>query len=298
MMAVAILALAGTAAASCEGTATYAQLLRLPHTPPDLVSAYGPAPEQVGELWLPHGPAPFPVVVVLHGGCWFASVDRAYLQPLAARLASAGFAVWLPEYRRLGSPGGGWPGTFQDAAAAVDHLRVLAEGQPLDLTRVVVLGHSAGGHLALWLAARPGLPPDTPVSSPDPFPLRGVVSLAGIPDLQQASLRGVCGSAPSQLLGDDPQTTISLASPAERLPLNVPQRLLGGDCDGIVPPDLASGFALRAVAAGDQATARILPGANHFDLVDPTGAAWTTVLSAVRRLVAPPRPVRPAAAAD
>lgn len=284
-------------AAQCEGTTTYSALLAMESPDADRMVAYGTDPLQVGELRAPLGDGPFPVVIALHGGCWLAAYDLDYMRPIAAALAAAGFAVWMPEYRRLGDDGGGWPGTFQDVAAAADYLRGLATELPLDLGRVVVLGHSAGGHLGLWLAARRTLPPGTPVSGDEPLPVRGVVSLSGIPNLREAAIRGLCHDAPSRLLGADWETAIALASPVERLPLGVPLRLIAGDCDTIVPADVATGFAVRAAAAGDDVAAEVIAGAGHFDLVSPAADPWPVVVATIRELVATPRPARPADAA-
>ncbi|RSV20803.1 alpha/beta hydrolase [Sphingomonas sp. ABOLH] len=134
------------------------QLHALPVTAPTLVEAYGPDPLQIGELRLPAGPGPFPVVMVIHGGCWTKGYETlAGTAPLASALTDKGVATWNIEYRQVGDTRGGWPGTFQDWGAALDHLRVLARTQPLDLKHVVTVGHSAGAHAALWLAARPRL---------------------------------------------------------------------------------------------------------------------------------------------
>src|SRR6185437_307494 len=129
-------------------------MLRLPHAPSGALRlAYGTDPNQFGDLWLPSGAGPHPVVVFLHGGYWRARYDISYTHPIAADLAARGIAVWNLEYRRVGQSGGGWPGTFEDVARGFDALHDLAQQHSLDLARVVVMGHSAGGHLAFWLAA-------------------------------------------------------------------------------------------------------------------------------------------------
>src|SRR5258708_5269307 len=152
--------------------------------------SYGKDPLQFADLRVPSGKGPFPVVMVIHGGCWLAEYDLAYIGRLSAALTEKGIATWTVEYRRVGNPGGGAPGTFEDIASAAAHLRVLAKEYPLDLKRVVAVGHSAGGHLALWLASS--------------FPLRGVVSLAGVTDLRVAAEQHVCGDAVPRLLGVSP----------------------------------------------------------------------------------------------
>lgn len=252
-----------------------------PQPAADARERYGPDSLQVGELRLPAGPGPHPVALVLHGGCWRNQYAVDYVRPLAAALARAGVATWAVEFRRLGDPGGGWPGTFDDVAAAARHLRVLAERHPLDLSRTVYVGHSAGGQLALWLAA------ERPAGVPAP---RGVVSLAGITDLRAyAGPRG-CSSAVVPLLGGEPAAVPgrwAAASPVERVPLGVPSRLVQGARDPIVPVAQAHGFAERARAAGDDARVVLLDDAGHFDVVAPWSPAWPAVERTVLELVGP-----------
>ena len=142
-------------AGGAEHLMTPGELQALPSEPPDLRAAYGTDSSQYGELRVPSGPGPHPVVVLIHGGCFKAAYATLRdLAPMGDALRAAGIATWNLEYRRLGQTGGGWPGTYLDVASAVDHLRVLARQHPLDLGRVVIVGHSAGGHLAMWAAAR------------------------------------------------------------------------------------------------------------------------------------------------
>lgn len=262
---------------------TSRDLLALPQPPADETMAYGPAPQQIAELRLPDGPGPHPVAVVIHGGCWETPWALDHVRSFCAALAAEGWATWSLEYRRLGDPGGGWPGTFEDVARGADHLRQVARDRPLDLERVVAVGHSAGGHLALWLAARHHLPPDSPLRGEAPVRLRGVVSLAGVPDLREGAERNVCGDAIPRLMADPPglpEDRLRLGSPGELLPLRVPQRLVCGARDEIVPPDLARAYA----AAARQVEVEIVEGVGHFELVDPASRAWSAVLGAVRAL--------------
>jgi alpha/beta superfamily hydrolase len=174
---------------------TYKEVLERPGRPePDQRFAYGPEAGQSAELWLPRGHAggPLPVAVLVHGGCWVSDYPGAELVAwLADALRAQGVAVWSITYRRVGlernTMGGGYPATFLDAGAALDYLRVVAPGHGLDLSRVVTTGHSAGGHLALWLAARPRLPADSPLRVAAPLPVKAVVSLAGLPELPYAA---------------------------------------------------------------------------------------------------------------
>ena len=266
------------------------QLLALPQPPADHREPYGEAAQQFGELWLPAATpvaTRLPVVLLVHGGCWRARWGLDHVRSLGTALAKEGFAVWSLEYRRIGDEGGGWPGTFQDVARGADHLRRLAERYPLDLDRVVAMGHSAGGHLALWLAGRGRLPADSPLRAPEPLALAGVVGLAPIADLAAAAAGRVCGDAIPELLGGAPGElpgVLRQASPRELLPLGAPSRSIVGERDTIVPPALVTDYAAAARGAGDDALAEIVPNVGHFELVDPASAAWPSVRDAARAL--------------
>jgi acetyl esterase/lipase len=279
--------------ASTHSAMTSQDLLALPQPPADRTFAYGPAPQQVAELRVPKGRGPHPVVVVVHGGCWEAPWGLEHLRSLAAALTAEGWATWSLEYRRLGDEGGGWPGTFEDVARGVDHLRRAATEYPLDLDRVVALGHSAGGQLALWLAGRRHLPAGSPGTvGPSgrpvtPLRLRGVVSLAGITDLRAGAKSGICGDAIPRLLGglpEDDTLRLGQASPIERLPLGVPVRLVCGARDEIVPLEQARAYEAAAGARGDTVAVEVVAGAGHFELVDPRSSAWPAVRNALRTL--------------
>jgi len=274
--------------ASAQPLMTAQDLLALPQPPADRTIAWGPAPQQVAELRLPKGRGPHPVVIVVHGGCWQAPWGFDHVRGLAAALTAEGWATWSLEYRRLGDPGGGWPGTILDVARGADRLRETARDHPLDLDRVVALGHSAGGQLALWLAARPRLPGGSPLRTGTPLRLRGVVSLAGITDLRAGAASGVCGDAIPQLLGGPPQDhagRLSQSSPIERLPLGVPVRLVCGARDAIVPIGQARAYEAAAKRAGDRVAVEVVEGAGHFELVAPGSSAYPAVRDAVRSFV-------------
>jgi acetyl esterase/lipase len=289
VLAVLVLAAAVSPAAEEPPVKSAADAVALPRPAADHRLSYGSDPLQFGELRLPPGPGPHPVAVVIHGGCWLAEYDLGYVSALAAALAEAGVATWSVEYRRVGNDGGGWPGTFADLAAAADHLRALAATHALDLGRVAAVGHSAGGHLALWLAARHRLAAGDPLRGPSPLPLAGVVALAGIPDLATYASPDGCGAAVAELLGDEPGAVpdrLRRASPAELLPLGLPCVLVVGELDTIVPPRHAEAYAAAAAAAGDQVRVLSLPDAGHFELVAPGSAAWPAVRDAVLGIVA------------
>lgn len=254
--------------------------------------AYGADPSAFGELTLPPGDGPVPVVVVVHGGFWRSAYGLDLGRPLAADLARAGVAAWNVEYRRVGD-GGGWPATFADVAAAVDLLAgpgQEAAGGRLDLGRVVAVGHSAGGHLAAWLAARPGLPAGTPGAGPR-VRLRGVVSQAGVLDLVDCAEQCLGRGAVAELLGGRPDRVpdrYALASPAARVPLGVPVVAVHGDADANVPIRQSERYVAAALAAGDDAELVRLPGVDHFAVIDPADPAWRTCRDAALRLLGRP----------
>jgi acetyl esterase/lipase len=265
------------------------EILSLAHPEPDARIPYGPDELQFGELRIPEGTGPHAVAIVLHGGCWRARYDIGHTRAFADALRREGFAVWSLEYRRVGNPGGGWPGTFLDVASGADYLRSLAASRPLDLERVAAVGHSAGGHLAFWLAARRGLGGASEIRGAcDPLPIAGVVSLAGVTDLRRAVAERVCDTMAAELLGGGPkeaEARYAEASPIERLPLGVPQRLVTGALDAVVPPAFGDDYVARARAEGDDASHTLVEGAGHFELIAPPTEAFRAVLKAIRALL-------------
>jgi len=255
--------------------------------------AYGPHPAQVADLHRPAGrdgptPVVVPVVVLLHGGFWQAGFGRSLMDGLARDLAVRGVAAWNIEYRRVGEPGGGWPGLLLDVAAAVDTLADLAPGERLDLDRVVAVGHSAGGHLALWLAGRGRLPAAAPGADPQ-VRLRAAVSQAGVANLAAGFAARLGGGAVGSLLGGSPARRperYRVADPAQLLPFGLPQLLVHGAADRIVPPSQSRSHALAARAVGDRVELVELAGVGHFELIDPRQDAWRAVLSRLAGLLA------------
>lgn len=247
--------------------------------------AYGKDEFQFGELRLPKTAGPHPVAVVIHGGCWMSQYGLGYMGHISAALTEAGIATWNIEYRRVGNVGGGWPGTFEDAARATDYLREIAGKYSLDLNRVVIVGHSAGGHLALLLAARKRFPKDSSLYSANPLPLRGIVSLAGITDLRKTGT--ACDKEVIQLMSGeakDKAALYNLASPIELLPLGVKQKIVQGGADNIIPMVMATDYAEAAKKKKDDVELIALKEADHFQLVDPKSPAWATVLESVKSL--------------
>lgn len=280
------------AAASSPRLMTPQDLQTLPSRAPDRRVPYGEDSSQYGELRVPAGAGPHPVVVLVHGGCFKAAYASARdLAPMADTLKSDGIATWNIEYRLLGQPGGGWPGTYLDVGRAVDYLRPLAVQYQLDLGRVVIAGHSAGGHLAMWAAARSRLPTSSALYLTDPLPVRGVIDLAGPLDMT-ANIRGyeaLCrDSVIKSMLGGTPATVpgrYQQASPIRLLPLGVPQVLVVGTHEDFVPLPLVEAYAEAARRAGDPVRVVVIPGAGHFEIASPRSSAWPRVESAIRSLL-------------
>ena len=265
-------------------------VVALPQSEPDHRLSYGNDPLQFGDLRLPEGEGPFPVVIVIHGGCWLAEYDLGYMSAFADALTSAGVATWSIEYRRVGDEGGGWPGTFQDVADAADFLLEIALEHNLDLDQTAAVGHSAGGHLALWLAGRKWLDADDPLRGEGPLALNGVVSLAGIPDLAAYAAPDGCGSAVSGLLGGEPGEVpdrLQRASPIVMVPLGVTQALVIGEHDPIVPKTQADSFVDAARQMGDSVAVTTILGAGHFELVDPSHGGFETIRADVLKALEP-----------
>jgi acetyl esterase/lipase len=265
-----------------------ADVLSRPARAPDITVSYGPLADHVADLWLPPDEmaAPAALILFLHGGFWRSAYDRRHTGPFAEAMAADGFAVCSPEYRRVGQPSGGWPGTFDDIRSAVTTLPALlaqaAGGRigrigRIDRERVVLAGHSAGGHLALWAAGPLG---------GVPVPAAGaVISLAGVSDLAACYRQGLGSNAARDLLGGSPEDfpdRYAAADPSGAIPIGVPVSLIHGTADDRVPWEQSRDFGDRASAAGDEVSRVLLPGTGHFELIDPLSAAWPSVRAEFR----------------
>ncbi|MDG4822103.1 alpha/beta hydrolase [Asanoa sp. WMMD1127] len=257
-------------------------VLVLPAAPPDAVVRYGADADHVADVRLPSAGAG-PLVVVIHGGFWRAEYDRAHTGHLAAALVAAGYPVAQLEYRRTGGAGG-WPATFDDVLAGVAALPGLVALAAADLGRPaplpgppLLVGHSAGGHLALWYAAH----------APAAARPAGVLALAPVADLVEAHRLDLDRGAVAALLGGDPEAfaaAYAAADPLPRTPLGLPTVILHGTADAQVPIALSRRFVAAAGGVDNEIALDELPEVGHFELIDPRSAAWSKVTEALRSL--------------
>ncbi len=238
---------------------------------------YGPDRSQVADLHLPGGEGPHPVVVLIHGGSWSSRYGRIVMRALAGDLQRGGWAVWNIEYRRIGN-GGGWPETFADVAGAIDLLAGV--NAPLDLDRVSLIGHSAGGHLALWAASRATLRPGAPgaISGAPAVRFQRVISQAGVCDLaggyamwHGGAVRALMGGSPAEL-----PERYAIGDPIALVPIQAPVLLVHGVLDEVVSIELSRNYENVAGKAGGRVELREIAGAagGHRRHVDPRGEAW------------------------
>jgi acetyl esterase/lipase len=267
---------------------TWPDLLERPRPAPDRTIAYGADPLQVVDLWLPAGKAPHPVVLMIHGGCWMTEVaDRTIMNWIAADLRDRGIAVWNIDYRGI-DRGGGYPGTFQDVAAAADLLARDGAGYGLKTDRIVAVGHSAGGHLALWLAARPSLPAGSPLRGDTPAMLAAAISQGGLPDLEFSSnaIGHGCGvDAPRAMAGQKSAARPDIyvdTSPIAMKPGAAHQLQVNTTLDRIAPPDYAAAYAAAMARHGASVRNVTVAGEGHVELIAPDSRAWEETIPLVR----------------
>lgn len=239
---------------------------------------YGDDPSQFADLYLPVSDTTVRgAVVIIHGGYWRSTYGAELGAPLARDLAARGYACWNLEYRRAGN-GGGWPATFDDVAVGMDHLAVAAAEHGLDLGSTTALGHSAGGHLAVWAAGRAGLPAGAPGSGTPVAQLTAVVSQAGVLNLREARALGLSDDAVENLLGEpEDAERYALADPMTAIPLHVPVYAVHGKKDTTVPLSQSESYVRAATAAGATAELAVVPG-DHFAVITPGSKAWDRIV--------------------
>jgi acetyl esterase/lipase len=252
-------------------------ILTLPPPPADARLPYGTDRNQFGDLRLPKGKGPFPVVMNIHGGFWRARYDLAHAGHLCAALTAKGLATWNLEYRRVGNEGGGWPGTLEDIGRGYRFLPQIAKQYSLDTDKTLVMGHSAGGQLALCLAAH------------EPH-VKRVISLAGVVDLQRAWEQHLSNDAVVEFLGGKPKDVPEHYRDADPMELSIKgatQWLIHGLGDDVVPPDFSHNYAEQKKKRGEDVHLLEISRAGHFDLIDPHSVAWPKVEQTVLHLLAP-----------
>jgi acetyl esterase/lipase len=248
---------------------------------------YGNEPAQFGDLRIPEGTGPFPVIMIIHGGCWLSSYDLSLMDDMAEDLTDRGYATWNLEYRRTGDPGGGWPGTFHDVAIGLNHLKTLSNDYPIDMDKIMITGHSAGGHLALWLGAQSQLPEQSEIKVPGTPAIKGILSLAGITDLKSYYSPGGCGGNVVNLIGGNPseyKDRYEAGSPISFVPLDIPQVLINGESDNIVPLSHIRPYYDQAISARDSIQLVTIAGAGHFEVIAPGSSAWPSIIQAFEKL--------------
>ncbi len=264
---------------------TWAQFLARPQPQPQVKIAYGAGPQQFGELWIPGGAGPHPLVVMIHGGCWTKSTAKLSIMNAAAEdLRKRGAAVWNIEYRGVDEAGGGYPGTYEDVGAALDRVGGFADEAQLDLDKVVVVGHSAGGHLALWAAARRKIA-SGPLASRRALPVAAVVDIAGIPNLA-TDTETACGDEPVEAMAGPARLggRYGDTSPAHMLPLHTRQLVVVGREDTTVPPSVSEAYVRLARNAGDRVDYRVLPDAAHAEEIAPGTPGWDRIAPLIMEL--------------
>jgi acetyl esterase/lipase len=262
--------------------------LALEGPPPDARIAYGPAQSQFVELFRPTGTGPYPVVVLIHGGCWAHKYGGlTQVAAMGRALANEGIAVWSIEYRGVDEDGGGFPGTYADVVAALNKLKDQSSALHIDLTRLVAVGHSAGAQLAQWAAARQRISPASPLYAATPLPIPAVIGLGTLPDLHDTpSVERACGLDPSALTGTPQrgrQDVLADTSPAAMLPSEARTVLINGELDTVAPSALAERYAVLARRAGNNVVTIVVPDASHYDEVSTSSPVWPVLHENIRR---------------
>jgi len=289
-----VVSIVGAGVAS-SGTMQWPDLLDRPRPKADVRIAYGTDALQFADLWLPRGKAPHPVVLMVHGGCWQTDIaDASIMNYIADDLRTGGIAVWNIEYRGVDRNGGGYPGTFLDVAAAADALAKHGPHYHLETGRVVAFGHSAGGHLALWLAARNRIPKSSPLFNSRPLAIAAAISIGGLPDLEaaQSPPGDTCDAEPVRKLvgmaSNGRPDVYADTSPAAMFPFGTPQILVNATRDRIAPPIFAENYATKAKLHGTDVRRVTVPDEGHVELIAPGTASWAAELAEIRRALGQP----------
>ena len=256
-------------------------------SPADARIRYGDGALQFADVRMPQGDGPHPCVIAIHGGFWRNLYSLDHLGHLCAALTKQGLTTVNIEYRRVGDPGGGWPGTFEDVTTAARQVVDNATELGIDPERVIVLGHSAGGHLASWLASMANVPADSPIRA-EPLKLRGAVPLAGVLDLHQCwaqhlgkdAVVGFLGGAP-----DEASDRYDASSPIALLPSQTPHLVVHGNDDANVPVDMSEAYHAEALTRGGRSSLLAFTNADHFDVIDPESRVWPDIAAAILALV-------------
>ena len=277
-------------AAQSDTLMSWADLLAMERAEPQAVHAYGELEQQVIDIWLPEGEGPHPVVLMVHGGCWQKAIaNRTLMNYMAEALRQRGLAVWNIEYRGVDEAGGGYPGTFQDVSAAADALIASGADYNLDTSRIVGLGHSAGGHLVTWLAARENVPDGSVLAGGEPLPMRAVINSGGLADLEASApvtLETCLANIQDQLTGtstDGREDVFADTSSARLQPSSVPQISVNGTMDHIAPPALGLGYTDVVSQDGGEAQFVEVQGAGHVELIAPGTEAFEVQAELIER---------------
>lgn len=271
----------------------WSDLLNRPRPAPTCEIRFGPGKTDIADLWLPETAPPHPVILMVHGGCWQKHIaDRTLMNYAAEELRLNSFAVWNIEYRGVDETGGGYPGTFLDVAAGADALRDHAAEHQLNNDNIIAFGHSAGGHLALWLAARGRIAKASPLAPDNPLPISAVVNTGGLADLEATAPvteEDCLAAIMDKLTGEASDARLNVfsdTSPAELLPFGATTICINGDRDPIAPPVLGRNYAAKAKAAGDAARYCEIEDCGHVELIAPGTAAFDQTITIIKDLAA------------